>query len=343
MLNAIYTYQSNFELTTIERDLLPQLTQRSPIFQHFPIEPVRAPLIVWDQKGKLTGLQSARGINGEPAIVQEPGSTRRTMEPGYYGEESLIDEMDLTLRAPFGQLQGSVDITDLVSDKQDFLLQREIWRIEWVLWQMAITGRINVLSQRGQPVYNGAVQVQTASANVPWATVATATPLADLRAVRLLGRGTSHDFGAGATGYLNQSTADKMIANTNANDIGGPSVVALQDQLSIETANKRFSREGLTKLVVYDGGYVDDDGNHQLWIPDDIVVIFAGRPGTKRIGAYKQTINAGNPNMEPGGYSYVTDSADQGRPVPRRIWVGKGHNGGPCFEYPDAVVVLDVS
>ena len=55
------------------------------------------------------------------------------------------------------------------------------------------------------------------------------------------------------------------------------------------------------------------------------------------------TVNASNPGIEPGPYTYVDDSAMRGRPTPRKINVGKGHNGGPTFEYPDAVVVLDVS
>lgn len=338
-----YVYPTNAELTTIERTLVPELTRQSPIFEHFPIESVNAPVVMWEQKGKIQGLQIMRGLNGRPGKLQVQPDNRFIMEPGYYGEEIDIDEMELTLRRPLGEWTGPVNIDDLVRDKQDTLLQREIWRIEAILWDLAINGRISVLGQRGQVLYNAAYQVQTAVVDTAWSDAANALPLVDLRNIALLGRGTSHNFGAGARVYVNQTTANLLLANTNPDDIGGRHVFGVATVLNLTTINQILSGEGLPQIVVYDRGYIDDNGDFQLYIPDGVAVVMASRPGGRRIGAYKMTFSANTMSAEPGGWSYVLDSADNGRPVPREITVGKGHTGGPAIEYADAIVVLDLT
>jgi hypothetical protein len=57
---------------------------------------------------------------------------------------------------------------------------------------------------------------------------------------------------------------------------------------------------------------------------------------------YQMVRNATNPNMEPGAYTRVWDSAaEDGRP-PRRIEVHDGHNGGPALYFPGDIVNMIV-
>jgi hypothetical protein len=99
--------------------------------------------------------------------------------------------------------------------------------------------------------------------------------------------------------------------------------------------------------VVMDDGYYDDDGAWQLLIPDDKVVVFGRRSSGARLGEYRRTRNAQNPGIAPGPYIIVTDNLSTGTsntttPVPRKVTVHRGHNGGPVIFYGNAVVVMSV-
>ena len=337
-----YGYPTNLELREIEQDLLPVLTQNDPIFEHFPIISVNEDLLAWEVSENFTGLQGARGLNGDPSRVKAVGANRFVAEPGYYGEFATIDEIELTRRRPLGQFAGVVDITDLVRKRQDQLLNREVNRIRAIMWTLAATGKFSILSGTGQIVHTDSYAPQSVLAGTAWSNSAASTPLANFRAVKLLARGHSIDFGPGATAYMNQSTFNELVTNTNANDVAGRRVTGLLSPLNLEEINRILLGEGLPQIKVYDDGYVDDSGVFQLFIPNDVVVIVGKRSNGSRIGEYRMTRNASNPNMEPGSYVQVVDSLKTGTPVPRKIDVHRGHNGGPVIFHPNGIVIMSV-
>jgi hypothetical protein len=337
------TYPTNAELRRIEQVKLPRLTQDRAIFNIFPITTVDAPVLMWEQEDNYTGLQQVRGLNGDPPRVKHTGAKRYVAAPGIYGEFEPIDEAELTMRRGWGEWSGSVSIDDLVMRLQDKLLGRRLDRIEYIGWTFLTTGTFAVAGPSGAILHTDQITLTTYTPGVTWSTSATATPLKDFRNVKLLGRGKSVDFGARARAYLNQVTLNRMMSNTNQNDLAGRRVNIVQNVLNMAEINTILQGESLPQVVPYDEGYLNDAGTFVPYIPDGVVVLVGVRADGNPIGEYRMTRNAQNPGMAPGAYQFVADSMAGPNPrPPRRIEVHDGHNGGPVVFYPSAIIVMNV-
>jgi hypothetical protein len=337
---ATYTYPSNAELNEVAQVMVPRLMAARPIFDIMPVRNVDASLIIWEQRDNYIGLQQVRGLNGEPPKVQLIGAKQYQMRPGAYGEFMDIDEMQLTERRSYGSFNTPISVDDLVRERQDQLLLRRLDRIEYIGWTLLTTGTFSVATLHGSVAHTDSYTLQTASAAVVWSTVATATPLADFRAVQLLGRGKGTQFNAQATAYMNRVTANSLLSNTNQSDLAGKRQQGLAQPLSINDINTLFTGEGLPNIVVYDEGYLNDSSVFVPFIPNNKVVIVGRRPAGQPIMEYLMTRNANNPNLAPGPYMKVIDHGQD--EVPRTIEVHDGHNGGPAIYFPGSVVILTV-
>ena len=333
-----YLYPTAAHLTQIEQVKIPTLTMSDPLFALMPIENEDADLIMWEQMDNYTGLQGVRGINGQPSKVQNVGGKRYLMQPGYYGEYSEVDEAELTRRRAYGTFATSINISDLVMQRQDFLLNRRIDRIRYIGWTLLVAGTFTTVHPiTGATLHTDTFPLQTASANVVWSTSATATILKDFRAVQLLGAGKSTNFGSKAVAYMNRIQFNAMVSNTNQNDLAGRRVSGLLSPLNLGEINKILMDEDLPSVVVYDEGYLDSSGTFQRFIPTGTVVIVGVRPGNAPVARYKMTRNANNDNLAPGPYTRVLDKNQE---IPRRIEVHDGHNGGPAIYFPGSIVIL---
>lgn len=334
-----YVFPSAVELRQVAQELVPRLTADRPAFDIFPIVEVNTDLLEWEQKDNFTGLQQVRGLNGMPSRVKLTGGKRYLYTPGYYGEFSLIDERQITQRRPWGGPFGtSIDISDLVREAQDKLLLRERDRQELTIWTLLATGTFSV-SDGTSILHTDSYTTQTFSAGVVWATAATSTPLADFRAVQLKARGYSVNFGAQARAYMNRSTLNAMLNNTNAADIGGRRLAGLSSINSLDDANRLLMMDDLPTVVPYDQGYIDEAGTFQLFIPNNKVIVVGARTDGDPVGEYRLTRNANNPDAGPGSYDKVVDDPNK---VPRSVEVHRGHNGGVVIYHPAAVVVMTV-
>lgn len=335
-----FVYPTNAELQLIRQVKEPVLLLGDPIFRELPVVNVDAAILSWEQMDDFVGLQGVRGIGGQPGRVAATGGKRFTVVPGYYGEFMTIDEVELTTRRPYGAFSGPVNIADLVAMRQDQLLNRRIDRWRYTGWTLLGTGTFSATTSDGQVVHTDTYSLQTFSAGTAWSTVATATPLANLRAIKLLGRGKGVSFGRQARLYLNQKTANDLLNNTNANDLGGKRVVAGNTLNSLDDINRILASDDLPQIVVYDEGYYDDTGTFQLFIADGKGVLVGQRGPGQPVGDMAATRNANNPNMEPGPYTKVVDNGD--RAVPRVIEVHDGANFAPRVYYPGSIVRLNV-
>ncbi len=333
------TYPINADLQAVAQDKLPNLIANRPIFNILPIRNVDADVVMWDQEDNYTGLQAVRGLNGQPQRVKRIGGKRYLMQPGVYGEFAVIDEVEITRRRPYGAWSGSVPIDDLVMKAQDQLLGRRLDRIEKIGWDLLTTGTFSVAGPDGITYQTDTFTLQTASAAVDWDTAATATPLIDFRAVQLLSRGHSVNFGARAHAYMNRVTFNKMIKVTNSADLGGKRTTGLAPINDINGINTILGGEDLPQITIFDGGYQNDSNTFVPFIADDKVVIVGVRTDGAAIGEYQMTRNANNPGAAPGAYMKVVDDPDE---VPRLIEVHDGHNGGPAIFFPSAIVILSV-
>jgi len=347
-----FTYPTTQEIKEISAELQPKLIANSPIFGHFPIVEVSSSKLSWVQRDDYQGMQQVRGLNGQPGIVAHLGSRRYAYEPGVYGEVYPIDEMEITERARLAQVSPSpISIDDLVMDGNRQLLHRENVLMEYILWTLVSSGTF-AISKDGLVIATDSYPIQTATAAVDWDTVATATPIADLRTVKVLGRGKGVSFGAGATAYMNLLTFNKMLANTNTADLAGKlsRILSMGTNNGVELAdlsliNKILAGADLPTIAIYDEGYkAETTGTWTPFIATDKVAIIGKRNAGEPLGEYRKTINANNDPVGPGSYVKVVDSATPGNPnpVPRKVDVHRGHNGGPVIYYPSGVVVLSV-
>jgi Phage major capsid protein E len=338
---ASYVYPTSADLQKIEAELGARMMEGRVGFDLFPTESVDAHLLVWEQRDNYQGLQQVRGLNGEPPKVKRVGHKQYQVPPGVYGEFVEIDEQELTTRRQIGQWGEPIRLDDLVGEGHEYLLQRELDRIEWIIWTLLATGTFSVANVHGSITHTDSYTTQIFTAGVPWSTFATATPLANFRAVQLLSRGKGVNFGAQSSAYMNRSTFNNMISNTNQNDLAGRRVSGLLSVLNQEEVNKVLAGEDLPLVVIYDQGYLDETGTFQLYIPNNKVIVVGQRPAGQTVGAYRFTRNVNNPDMAPGPYTMVEDTLDVNRP-PRKLMIHRGHNGGLALYFPSAIVLMNV-
>ena len=328
---------SNAEIKEVEQDLLPRLMADRPIFDILPIEEVDDDLIIWEQEANYIGLQAYRGINGQPSRVKKVADNRYIVQPGYYGDQQDLNEQDLTRRRLFGTFGTAVDVSDLVAKAQRQLLVRRLDRIEQIGWSLLTLGAFSTFNEDGLLVHTDTFSTQTFTASVSWINLSTATPLQDLRALKLLHRGHSVRFDSKATLYVNQTTLNALLNNTNANDLGGKkNMYGATANLSVDEVNKILLGNDLPRVEAMDEGYIDDSGTFQLFIPNYTGTLVGKRMSGTPIGSYAMTRNANNPDMAAGAYTKVVDHGE--KEVPRRIVIHDGHNGGPKLPLPTGIV-----
>lgn len=334
-----FIYPSAAELTEIAREKEPRMQEGRVIFDILPVRNSEDDIIIWEQKDMYGGLQAVRGLDGAPSRVKPVGSKRYMAEPGVYGEFMTIDEAELTRRRRSAGSLNRVTIDDLVMDKQEQLMSRRLDRLEYIGWQLLIYSTF-AIARNSIIMHTDKYIGQTYTAGIGWATHGTAEPLQDFRNAQLLSRGKGADFGASATAYVNRTTANDLLANTNAADLGGKKGSLGQSVVtSLSGINTILTGEGLPQIAVYDDGYfANDDGTgFTLWIPNNRFVLVGARPSGQKVGEYRMTVNVNNDDFSPGAYQKVIDHGD--KQVPRTIEVHDGHNGGPVMYYPGSVVV----
>lgn len=333
-------YSTPAELKQIEQTLLPTLVEDDPIFGVFPIVESDRVRLRWVQRDNYTGLQQIRGLNGQPKNVRMTGYKEYEYKPGYYGEFVTLDEAELTERRKASTWDEPASVDDLVGDAQTFLLQRRLDRIRYIIFTLITTGVFSVANGRGEVMHQDAFSLQTLTAGIAWSSTATAVPTTNIRAAQLLSRGQSVNFGTGAEIWMNQTTANNLLSNTNANDLFGRRVGGGDTVNNLGDINKILSGNNLPEIVVYDRFYLDDSNQVQLFIPNNKAVLIGKRSNNAQLGEYRMTRNRVN-NGKPGAYTQVVDTLQFGQ-IPGAVHVHDGHNGGPVIEYPGAIVVMNV-
>lgn len=332
-------FPTSSELQEIAQTKMARLTAQRPVFEFFPIVNSNQHQLMWDQMDNYLGLQQIRGMNGEPPKISKTGSKRYIAQPGIYGEFEPIDEFELTALRQLGTFATPQDKMSLVTRAQDKLLLRELDRIESVVWNLLVNGTFSVAGKTGAVLATDTYTEQTYAAGVAWGTSATATPIADFRAVQLLARGYSVSFGASAKVFMNRVTWNQLISNTNPADLYGRRTAGLGIVNNLAQWNQLLMGEDLPGVTIYDEGYLTDPaGTFTPFIPNNKVVVIGQRPAGQAVGEYRMTRNANNPNSGSGPYDRVIEEDD----VPPKVEVHRGHNGGPVLFFPSAIVVMTV-
>jgi hypothetical protein len=338
---ATLLYPTALQLELIEQNMLPRLTADDPINEILPVQTRDEYNLMWEQLDNYQGLLQARGMNAPPPQVKPVGVKQYSQAPGVYGEFSALDEMALTIRRQYGTFGSQIDVGDLVRERQDQLIDRDLKRRSKMGWDTLLTGAYTAADLKGAVVHSIQYTPRTYNAPVGWGTFATAAPLADFRAVALMGRGTSAAFDAGAKAYANMSTVNNLLSNTNNADLFGRRTQGLGTLNTLGLVNQLLVGENLPALVPYDQGYIDDTGTFQLFIPNNKVVVVGRRTSGAPVGNIRMVRNANNDTFAPGVYIRVFDKPiDSGGP--RTVEIHRGWTGGVVVYYVNSVVVMNV-
>jgi len=337
-----FTYPTDARLTAIAQDFLPRLMEGRVGFDLMPLQEDDNDVLLWEQMDNFTGLQQIRGINGAPQRVARVGIKRYRAQPGYYGEFKTVDEAELTRRRPMGIFGNQpIEIGDLVQEIALSLQVRELDLQESIIWTLLTTGTYAVANGGGTILQTDTYPVQSYTAGTTWATAATATPLADFRAIQLLGPAHSTEFNGNSTAYMSRITLNNLLTNINSADLYGRRVAGLATVNNAKDLNTLLLRDDLPQIEVYDKGYITDGGTFTRFLPTGKVVVMGVRPQDAKVGYYRMTRNVNEGNDGVGSYTMVQDSLATNRP-PREIVVHRGHNGGPVIFFPGAVISMSV-
>lgn len=332
------------EAEKIER-LLPeridQLQLDDPVFKFMPITTTELSRVDWVIEDDVSGLQGASIFEGESEYVERIGDTHYQVEPGVFRDKADIKETELTQLRDLTDRMVLQTVEEISARKQNQLQVRQNNRILYDLWNLLVNGTVTITNFRDQIVSKLQYTRNLTTVGTPWTTVATATPLKDLRAILngIEDEGTSSSFNEGALAFANGTTLSYLMNNANTADVGGKLRGGGNNIVTLDEMNEIFVSDDLPKFVKYSKGYRPTKATFTKFIPNGYIVIFGSRPSGQKIGSYTMTRNAVQGEGQSGSYFLMKDHTDQ---VPPHIDFYQGHNGCPVINYPTAVRVVKV-
>jgi hypothetical protein len=333
-----FSYPTNAELKRIAREYEPLLTeQRIGISRVMPVERANVDTLFWEQKDNFLGLMQLRGLNAATSSVKATGSKQYVAQPGYYGENERIDEAKLTRVRQVGSFNEPASLDEHVLEATEKLMMRMYDRMEYIVWALLGAGEFSVSNSAGV-IHTDKFAIQTYAPGTQWSTLATSTPLADFRAVQLLYAGKGVNLGSAATAYMNRKTSNYLLANQNANDLGGRRVSGGNTVNSIAATNQIHVEQDVPRIEIYDEGYYDDSGTFTKFIPDGKVIVVGARGAGQIIGDITLTRNANVPGIGADYHITVEELKN-----PREFIVHNFANFGPRLYFPGSIVAMTVA
>lgn len=276
-----------------------------------PIVPLPGDKVEWDVINGESGMTPAVAKYAESPIHKVAVLSHKIFEAASWREKSILTASDLTLlRRPgtWDQSYGQQMITERLAG----LNTRLDSRIEWLIWQAIAVGTITIAQT--DPAIAFTVDYGIAGALKPtatpyWSVSATATPIANIEAWKILFRGT------GCTArkiIMNEKVYGYLLANAEikswymytygremvAGSALGPKLCGLD-------------------LQVYDGGYNTDAGVYTPFISDSTVLIQGEGPAGEKVmdfGSPPSAYKGGVLNPQPGKFAKVIMHDDDDPP-----------------------------
>lgn len=337
-------YPTNYELVALQQAFQPELEDDRLGLQLLPIKTSQNAKITFQTPENFQGAQKWRGLGkdaGHSGMNWNPFGKICQVDPGYWGETECISEEFLTQAAPMGSCGSAIDLGEHIANLTRGLMQRRFTRMEINIWQTLLFGHYEAQGPSGKTVASFDYPVDRINVSVPWSNYKKATPLKDFRCLITKARATSASFGACARYIMNQTTANCLFSNQNPNDVGKVGLSACCDFMGPDMVNNQFAAQGLGSIEIYEGRYIDDNGQIQMYIPTGLVLAVGCRPNNDPLGHYYMTRNVMGCTVDSGPYMGIHDNCDNGMGEARRITVSDAHNGGPGLHYPDALCVID--
>lgn len=343
------TYQASGDVRKILPIKYDLMTLNDPIFQVMPITSVDAGKVIWDVPDSTLGITAGRRPDSPYGVVQRLGANRFSADPGYYGDQLVINEQMANESAEIGSFQGPVDVTALQMRDQDQLIARAFQRLKLVGWTMFCTGKYTTVDSNGQLVMADQAQLTPFTTTISWALPATSTPLADLRNLYERHLGQSVSFGRDARIYLAQPDVNALLANSNPNDLGAKLRVWLgtsqqgTQPMTLADVNSYLLEADLPQIVAWDDNYLDSNNVAQRYIQPGFGVCVGKRLRNEPVAEFVMTRNVEIKYGRPGSKTslsgfdnlYFDVRMEHG---PWRLISLLGFNGAPALYYPGAIV-----
>lgn len=253
---ANFQFMNSAELSYILQELLPERTMTDVVFTDL-MRPraIREQTILMEQRDSFYGYTPGRVPGASFAQVNREAKNRITLEAVQYGEDKVMDEKFMLMSRQIGTFASPMDLTEEQMNDQVHLIDRFIKRYKKVTWDLFTTGKYQALGANGELVGQDSYTFTQFSAAVDWSTLGSATPLFDLRTMKLKHRGQSASFGRKARIYSQSTDIINLLSNTNANDLGArlkfiPGYGTRT--LSLADVNDIFLAMDLATIVEYD-------------------------------------------------------------------------------------------
>jgi hypothetical protein len=340
-------YPTNFELRRLQADLLNRPLNDRLGLQILPVRNTDRSSILNNKPDIFRGMTQWRGVGQPTKSANAPFNyfgRDCIVHPGYWGEHCEIPEDLLNDAAAPASCGAPVDISDYVSMQVEKLTNSQLNLMEYLVWQVLLNGYVQAQNAQGQPVWNQTFNIRKYTVGTPWSDPVGATPLADLRRFAACAIGKcSADF-QDSVMYVNQHTMNCLLNNRNPNDIGKNALSACCTPMSPDLLNNSLAAQGLPRLRVYNGFWIDANNQVNMYIPTGKAIVIGRRPDNAPVGNWWYTRNVIGCDVTSGPWMRVIDScADNTMSFDgsRRIRIFNGFNGTPALDYPCAVWSID--
>lgn len=307
-------------------------------------------IVEWDERDADRGLTAPHVMGTDPKTDVRQGSKKHSYTPLCFKETDILKESEILRSRELGTLNGTLDMSrEVAKIAKDRFVKTE-GRKEKLRWD-TLKGQISI-NENGV-VVEETFNVQGYSFTTGWDVLDDATPLRDLNAMKLLFRGT----GASAQGaklYVSQETANFLLENNNPDDLKGfQNSNFVRVGYSVEDVNKILTARGLPEIVVYEGGYIAENGDFKQFLETGDFVLVGKRPAGQSVGDWMSTPslhNHKNGMPAPGYFSIIevngqpseqvgAVSFDQlGSSKNPKVEITGGEYGGTRLIYPKSVI-----
>jgi hypothetical protein len=349
------TFPTNHELNEVVQAFKINPDRFIGLSKLLPMNTSMAQKVRWDERDHDRGLTAPHVMGTDPKNDARQGSKTYEYEPIPFKETDILKESEILRARELGTLAGTLDLSAEIARIAKNRYDKTMARIEKLIWD-TLRGSI-AIDENGVKVTE-TFAVQTHTPSVDWDTVATAKPLADFNALKLKFRKTGASA-AGAVAYLNQTTLNWLLENTNDNDIKGfQNANFTHLPYSLDELNKIFAARGLPTLICYDEGYVDESDTYTNFILDGEVFVIGKRPAGENIGDFTSTPslhNNKNGQPAPGYFSVIEVNGQPSEQVGSismsqlgtaknpKVEITGGIYGGTRLLYPKSVVKFTVA
>ena len=283
-----------------------------PLLEALPLTYEDFDQIRWDQYENGYGLLGLRGLGGSLPTAEIPGIRQYLVAPGYYGEQAILYEAEMTKSRDPGTANLAADPKQRIGMYQMYQAQKIVNRLRQTIADLLTTGSFTNRSTGGAIVHrdtienyqtfaiNGSLTLSKtgATCGTGWANApTTADPIRDLQLIKLeLEYGTSSKFGPDSMILCNPQVIIDFLNTTKVqstlkNDYGS--------SFLFETANELMLKSGLPKLVPYEAGYYPTMAdavaktNFTRILPLKTMIWLGKRPRGQRLGKFVLTRNLG--------------------------------------------------